>query len=140
LPNASFQRSWRFSLLYRLHGSRNRSSPGALLKAKAGPARGRPFACWLPLLTWQAVLSGALDSVHDHDIRRTLCEQSHADDAWYLVECAFQSDRIDDPQSVHVEDPVAVVGDHAFAPYRIAAERGNLAGDQAARHRDDFHR
>src|SRR3546814_2324278 len=40
---------------------------------------------------------------------------------------------------VHVEDPVAVVGFHAFAPDRLRAGGGHdRARDQAASHRDDL--
>src|SRR5699024_10440854 len=36
-------------------------------------------------------------------------------------------------------DPVAVVGGHAVAPFRLAAEAADDAGDMAARHGDDLH-
>ena len=41
---------------------------------------------------------------------------------------------------MHVEDDVAVVGQHAFAVHRVAAQFHQLAGDVAAGHRDHFHR
>jgi hypothetical protein len=41
---------------------------------------------------------------------------------------------------MHVEDQVAVVGDHALANLRRAAEFGQFAGDMGACHRDHLHR
>ena len=61
----------------------------------------------------------------------------HADDG---VDLLFQFHRAVDAQVVHVEDDIAVVGQHAFAVDRIAAELHQLAGDVAASHRDDLHR
>src|SRR5690606_8973053 len=49
----------------------------------------------------------------DHHVRRAAREQAHADHAGDLVEPLLHHHRIDDLQAVHVEHPVAVVGDHA---------------------------
>ena len=43
-----------------------------------------------------------------------------------------------DAQAMHVEDVIAVVGDHLLAPHRPAAQACELAAHVAARHRDDF--
>src|SRR3546814_19139629 len=69
--------------------------------------------------------------------------QADADDPGDLVELAFEHQRLGDGQAVHVEDPVAVVGFHAFAPDRQRAGGGHdRARDQAASHWDalDWHR
>src|SRR5690606_33483811 len=57
----------------------------------------------------------------NHDIGAASCEQADADHAWNLVELGLQGNRIGDAQVVDVEHGVAVVGDHAFAPHRLAA-------------------
>lgn len=41
---------------------------------------------------------------------------------------------------MYVENPVAVIRDHAFAPARFTAEFDQFAGDEAARHRHHFDR
>ena len=41
---------------------------------------------------------------------------------------------------MHVENDVAVVGQHAFAVHRVAAQFHQLARHMTARHRNDFHR
>ena len=57
----------------------------------------------------------------DDDVGRAAGEQADADHAGDLVELGLQAHRIGDGQVVHVQDPVAVVGDYPVAPYRLAA-------------------
>src|SRR3546814_2025693 len=79
------------------------------------------------------------DLTHDDHVGGTSCEQADADDPGDLVELACEHKRLGDGQAVHVEDPVAVVGFHAFAPDRLRAGGGHdRARDQAASHRDDL--
>ena len=49
LPNASFQRSWRFLLLHPLHGACNRSSPGSFYRTPASNEAG-VFYCFIPCM------------------------------------------------------------------------------------------
>src|SRR5690606_13933915 len=56
------------------------------------------------------------------------------------VDLGFQLHRIGDAHVVHVEDDVAVVGDHALAVHRVAAQLHQLARHVAAGHGDDLHR
>src|SRR5690606_6423227 len=56
------------------------------------------------------------------------------------VDLGFQLHRIGDAHVVHVEDDVAVVGDHALAVHRVAAQLHQLPRHVAAGHGDDLHR
>ncbi len=82
----------------------------------------------------------AFTGAQKQQIRRARGEQAvgdHADDG---VDLRFQLHRVGDLQVEHVEDDVAVVGQHAFAVHRVAAEFHQLARHVAAGHRDHFHR
>ncbi|VXC96004.1 conserved hypothetical protein [Pseudomonas sp. 8Z] len=82
----------------------------------------------------------AFSSTEQQQIRRAGGEQAvgdHADDGVYV---RLQLDRIGDRHVVHVEDDVAVVGQHAFTVHGVAAQFHQLTGDMAARHGNHFHR
>ena len=90
--------------------------------------------------------SGALEGFHafcgaeQQQVSWACSEQAvgdHADDG---VDLGFQLHGVGDRQVEHVEDDIAVVGHHAFAVHRIAAEFDQLAGDMATCHRYHFHR
>src|SRR3546814_2769002 len=88
---------------------------------------------------WSSDVCSSDLAAHDDHVGGTSCEQADADDPGDLVELAFEHQRLGDGQAVHVEDPVAVVGFHAFAPDRLRAGGGHdRARDQAASHRDDL--
>ena len=73
-------------------------------------------------------------------VRRPRREQAvghHADDG---VDLRFQFHRVGDLQVVHIEDYIAVVGDHTFAVHRVAAQLDQLTRHMAAGHGDDFDR
>jgi hypothetical protein len=44
--------------------------------------------------------------------------------------------RVDDRETVDIDDQVAIVGAEAIAQYRVPAELNHLPSDVAARHRD----
>src|SRR5471032_1966491 len=73
-------------------------------------------------------------------VSRTGREQAVSDDADDGVDLTLQLHRIGDLHVEHVDDDVAVVGQHAFAVHRVAAQFHQLAGHVAAGHRDHFHR
>ena len=65
----------------------------------------------------------------------------HGHDAGELVDAGLERDRVDDVESVHVEDVVAVVGDDVPSRQTGAtAEPRQLARHVGARHRDHFDR
>src|SRR3546814_4179375 len=92
------------------------------LAAEAAPARFGYLAARIP---WGRAGSRSEHrrglAAHDDHVGGTSCEQADADDPGDLVELAFEHQRLGDGQAVHVEDPVAVVGFHAFAPDRLRA-------------------
>src|SRR5471032_2339272 len=73
-------------------------------------------------------------------VSRTGREQTVGDDADDGIDLTLQFHRVGDLHVEHVDDDVAVVGQHAFAVHRVAAQLHQLAGHVAAGHRDHFHR
>ncbi len=67
-------------------------------------------------------------------------EQAVGDGADNGIELHFQPLGIGDGHAFHVQDVVAVVGDHPFTPDRVAAQLSDLAGHVFAGHGDHFHR
>src|SRR5690606_32960513 len=102
-----------------------RTAQCALLIAPYGPAAPR---------------SSTLERLHtfagaeQQQVGRACGEQTIADYADDVVDLRFRLRRVADHQVVYVEDDVAVVGLHAFAVDRVAAQLDQLAGRVAARH------
>nr|GFC38252.1 hypothetical protein [Tanacetum cinerariifolium] len=93
-------------------------------------------------VSWLRSLQGfhAFLSAQQQQVSRTCREQAvgdHADDG---VDLGFELHRVGDAHVMNVEDDVAVVGQHAFAVHRVAAQFHQFAGNVAAGHRDDFDR
>src|SRR5580658_4647328 len=77
-----------------------------------------------------------LRGTDEQHVRRPGGKQPDRHDAGDLVEFALKPHRIGNDEAVDVQDVVAVVGHEALPPYRPAAARTQLPGDEAARHRD----
>src|SRR6185312_4353703 len=75
-----------------------------------------------------------------HHVRGATREQTHGDHSRDLVPFRFQFFRLGDVKPVHVENPVAVVGDAIRAPYRCAAAPLDFACDVTACHWNHFDR
>src|ERR1700743_1959455 len=71
-----------------------------------------------------------------HHIGRAAGKQAYRDYAGELVEVLFQRDRVGDLPAMHVDDPVAVIGSDAVAPYRLAPPPEALVTGQDTAHRD----
>src|SRR3977135_3970697 len=104
-----------------------------------GPAIGRSLFYLAAAQAWLAGLDAERGADQQY-VCRARREQSDGHHARDLVELTLERDRISDAEIVDVEDVVAAVGDESLAPQRSATARGELPGDQRARHGNDLDR